>query len=317
MTAVDTATRPSVLAESVVDALAEVVAANRTRVALVGEDAPLTYGELWDRSAAIASLLLGRTRDNTPHVAVLLEQGIDAIVALIGVIRAGLAYVALDPMEPPDRLRFICEDAQASVLLTNSRNAAIAAEIAAEIGAEIAIIDVGDAPASGDLARLRNVEIDGHDSVLVVYTSGSTGQPKGVIRTHRNEVRWSTSFAEKLGIRPGTRLSMLFSLSFGASSTDIYGGLLAGATLCLYDTRRLGVVGLPDWIVKQQISVLHVVPTVFRFVAEHAPNGGFPLVTTIELAGEPVYRSDVRRARQAFGREEPAMNGIFSSTAWS
>ena len=94
MTAVDTATRPSVLAESVVDALAEVVAANRTRVALVGEDAPLTYGELWDRSAAIASLLLGRTRDNTPHVAVLLEQGIDAIVALIGVIRA--------PADPPD-----------------------------------------------------------------------------------------------------------------------------------------------------------------------------------------------------------------------
>ena len=246
------------VAESVVDALSEVVADNRSRVALVGEDAELTYGELWERSAAVAALLRGRTRANTPHVAVLMEQGIEAIVSLIGVVRAGLAYVALDPMEPPDRLRFLCEDAQASVLLTNRRNAAGAEEM----GADLTILDVAAAP-SGSVAP-PNVAIDGHDSMLVVYTSGSTGQPKGVIHNHRNEVRYSVSFAEKLGIRPGTRMSMLFSLSFGASNTDIYGGLLAGATLCLYDTRRLGVVGLPEWIANQQISVLHAVPTVFR-----------------------------------------------------
>ena len=290
------------LSESVVDALSEVVAANRSHVALVAEGAQLTYGELWDRSAAVASLLGGRTRENTPHVAILMEQGIDAIVALLGVVRAGLAYVALDPMEPPDRLRFICEDAQASVLLTNAGNVATAADI----DAHLAIVDIGDAPTDG--VAPPGVEIDGHDEILVVYTSGSTGQPKGVIQDHRNEVRYSTSFAEKLGIRPGTRLSMLFSLSFGASNTDIYGGLLAGATLCLYDTRRLGVVGLPEWIAKQEISVLHAVPTVFRFVTEHAPAGGYPSVQTLELAGEPVFRSDVRRAREAFGTDTLVVN---------
>ncbi len=269
---------------------------------MVGDNAELTYDELWQRAAAVATLFGGRTRENTPHVAVLMEQGVDAIVAMLGVVRAGLAYVALDPMDPPDRQRFICDDAQATVLLTNARNAAAAAEI----GEGLTILDVAAAP-TGDVAP-PDVAINGYDDILVVYTSGSTGQPKGVIQNHRNEVRYSASFAEKLGIGPGTRMSMLFSLSFGASNTDIYGGLLAGATLCLYDTRRLGVVGLPDWIVKQQISVLHAVPTVFRFIAEHAPEGGYPSVMTLELAGEPVFRSDVRRAREVFGKGTTVVN---------
>ena len=291
-----------ILAESVVDALGQVVASNRSRAALVGEDREVTYGQLWDGAAQVAALLAGRTRTDTPHVAVLMEQGVDAIVALLGVARAGLAYVALDPMEPPERLRFICEDAQATILLTNARNLTLANEI----GAELEIVDT--ASASSAMAAPTHAQIDGHDPILVVYTSGSTGQPKGVIQTHRNEVRYAASFAEKLGIGPGTRLSMLFSLSFGASNTDIYGGLLSGATLCLYDTRRLGVVGLPEWIAARQIEVLHAVPTVFRYLTEHAPDGGYPTVRAIELAGEPVFRSDVRRAREAFDRKALVVN---------
>jgi amino acid adenylation domain-containing protein len=292
----------AVLAESVVDALSQVVAANRARVALVGEDAELTYGDLWQRSGAVARLLDGRTRESTPHVAIFMEQGIDAIVALIGVVRAGLAYVALEPTEPLGRLRFICEDAQATVLLTNVRNA----ETAAGISPDLTIIDVADATA--EAVTVPNVVIDGHEELFVVYTSGSTGQPKGVIRNHRNEIRYGASFGDRLGIRPGSRLSMLFSLSFGASDTDIYGGLLAGATLCLYDTRRLGVVGLPEWIARQEISVLHAVPTVFRFLTDHAPEGGYPSVQAIDLAGEPVFRSDVRRARESFGKNTLLVN---------
>jgi amino acid adenylation domain-containing protein len=287
--------------ESVVDALAAIVAANRNRAALRSQGREITYSEFWERTGAIAALLSPFRMAQPLHVALLLEQGIDAVCAKLGAVRAGMAYVAMDPMEPAERLRFILEDSSSKVVITSAALVSLAREICAD---DVPVLDVADAAAAPVAVEVP--DIDGHDPAILVYTSGSTGQPKAVIQNHRNEVRYSATFGEQLDIRPGTRLSMLFSLSFGAANTDIYGGLLNAATLCLYDTRRLGVDGLPAWIDQERIEIFHTVPTVFRYVAEHAPPGGFQTVRNIELAGEPVFRSDVRKANVAFPRAQVA-----------
>jgi amino acid adenylation domain-containing protein len=282
-------------AVSVVDAFGQAVARHGDAAAVRADGREISYRDLWNRAGEIACVIHGAGQIDPPHVALLLNQGIDGVAAILGILRAGMAYVALDPAEPPERLRFVCRDADAGIVLTSESHAELAGSIAAD-GA--AVIDIEQFPAGSSAALTP--EISGSDRAVIVYTSGSTGQPKGVTHTHRNELWFGGAFADRMDLRAGDRLTLLSSLSFGAANTDICAAILRGATLCLYDTRRHGVEGLPEWVDAEQITVLHTVPTVFRYLAEHAPPQGYGSVRAIDLAGEPVYRSDVRRSREAF-----------------
>jgi amino acid adenylation domain-containing protein len=312
------ATGPS-SGRSVVELLAGIVQKRRDHVAITADGQQLTYGELWQRAGGIcdALLLAGAARMDPPHVALLLDQGIGGVAAMLGVLRAGLAYAALDPAEPAERLRTIAEDSQAGVVLTSMRHGALAREISGD-GVRVMEIDTGaeiDAAAKSDAASesdqamtLPRPRVRAGDRACLVYTSGSTGTPKGVMHTHANEVWFGEAFGAALEMTADDRVTLLSSLSFGAANTDAYATLLRGATLCLYDTRRLGVERLPAWVAEQGVTVLHAVPSLFRYLAEHAPDGGYETIHAVDLAGEPVYRSDVRLARRSFPRATRVIN---------
>lgn len=280
---------------------AEVAAGNGSRTAIREADADTSYRSLDDRATRIAGLVRPAVRPDPPHVGLLLDQGTVAIAAILGVLRAGLAYVPLDPADPPVRLHGICADARIRALVTSERHAALAARIVPD-GVPVIRADGTDDRPSDDGATRP----DGHlrttdDPAVLVYTSGSTGQPKGVIQTHRTLLHYAASYADRLGIGSDDRVSLLYTLSFSATSLDIYGALLRGATLCTYDIRRRGLDGVAAFIDEERISVLHSVPTVFRFVAGESPAPAvFGSVRVIDLGGEPVVRSDVRLARQRF-----------------
>lgn len=298
MTAVEGRAGP---AATIGDALTGVVARYGDRPAVRADGEEITYRELWSRAAAIARLVREAGPFDPPHVAVLADQGIDALAAILAVVQSGEAYLSLDPGDPAERLRWICQDADVGLVLTSSGHAALARDI---VGDRMRITE--DASAGGEPLGVRQDRPDGVG--FLVYTSGSTGQPKGVIQTHRNMLRYAAAFGDCLSIGPGDRLTLLYTLSFAAANIDIFGGLLHGATLCLYDARRRGVEALPAWIATERITVLHTVPTVFRYLAEHPPKSGFETVRAIDLGGEPVFRSDVRRCREAFGPETLLVN---------
>lgn len=252
-----------------------------------------SYAQLHAMAAALAARLPETGNGEAGTVAILAQDTVQAIAAMLGAARRGHAYVPLDGNDPEERLRFILRDCAPLALLADAAQLAPARALAPEGVPVLALDDMLHGPA--DTASPATP-----DSLLYLcYTSGSTGQPKGVRQTQRNLLFFVDAYASTLDIRPADRLSLLYTLSFSASNMDIYGALLHGATLCPYDTRRRGIPELADWLDGMAVTVLHAVPTVFRELTQMLPEGRrLAHVRAVDLGGESVFAEDIVRFRR-------------------
>jgi amino acid adenylation domain-containing protein len=267
------------------------VVADRPGAVAIDGDRRVSYAQLDGWADAIAALLPAAVPE-AGLVAILAEDRATALAAMLGTARSGHAYVPLDPGDPEERLRFILEDSHPLAIVADAAHADRARSVA---GGARPVLVIDDEPLEPP-ARPRPSPAGPDSMLFVLYTSGSQGRPKGVRQTHRNLLFYADSYATTLGIRPGDRLSLLYTLSFSAASMDIYGGLLRGATLCPRDLRREGVPGLSAWLTDRRITILHTVPTVLReWIRSVGPGHSFPDLRAIDLGGETLFAEDVRR----------------------
>ena len=159
------------------------VLATPAATALVFEDRVITYEQLNAKSNQVAHYLRSCKINKGSFVPLCFERGIEMIIAILGTLKAGAAYVPIDPALPANRIRFMLKDIASTVLLTNSVNAAVFEDIET-----INIIEVDD---EGSLLALQptanpSIDITDNDLAYVIYTSGSTGTPKGVMVSHGN-----------------------------------------------------------------------------------------------------------------------------------
>lgn len=249
----------------------------------------LTYGELERKSNQVAYTLLqlGVTRETL--VAVCLDRHAGMVIALLGILKAGAAYVPLDPSFPRDRLDWMLSDSGAVIIVTEDR---IASQLP-ELSAQVLLLDEEGITLSQqhgsryNRENLRNAlppditpaSFSGNNHLAyVIYTSGSTGRPKGVQIQHESVVNFLLSFREKLGVAAADTLVAVTTLSFDIAGLELFLPLISGARLVVAD-RETTPDGfkLAQLLHQSQATVMQATPTTWRLLqtAGWKPNGSF------------------------------------------
>ncbi|NIS83342.1 MAG: amino acid adenylation domain-containing protein, partial [Anaerolineales bacterium] len=221
------------------------------------EDQELTYGELNRRANQVARYLLQQGIHPGASVGLCCEPSLQTIIGLLGILKAGAAYLPIDPYYPRDRQAFMLNDARAPVLVTH---AAVRDRLPHFAGA---ILDLDT-----DWLTIRQqpetnppVHVDPDGMAYLIFTSGSTGQPKGSALAHRGVVNLLADFQLRQPIAPGDPCSWWTSFSFDVSVYEIFSPLLAGGTLhVIPQALRLDPPALLAWLHAQRIRHAYLPP---------------------------------------------------------
>ncbi len=300
----------SAIEQSIAERFEQQARTHADRVAVRSRQHELTYGALNRAANQAAGAILRRQPDSDTPVALMLEHGASVITAILAVLKAGRPYVPLDPPYPRERNEHMLADSRASLLLTSRKHLASASELS---GGAIPIVNLDDLdptlPADDPAPAVPPDAL-----AYILYTSGSTGQPKGVTQTHRNVLHEIRNYTNGMHIAADDRLLMVSAASFGNSVRTLFGALLNGAGLYPLDVKAEGIGPIADWLIEHRITVYRSVASLFRqFASGLAGAEQFPELRLIYLAGEPLYQRDVELFRQHFAADCILVNGLGSS----
>jgi acyl-coenzyme A synthetase/AMP-(fatty) acid ligase/thioesterase domain-containing protein len=273
----------------------QVVARFPDAVALQAGPETWTYASLDQFANRLALQIPEVSPDPATPVALLFNHGPQAIGALLGVLKAGRAYCALNLRNPPARLSEMLASLEARVVVCSGATVALAESLHPP-----AWIDVDGLPAGPRSAGYVCPPLVRGALAGIFFTSGSTGQPKGVMRSQRSLMHrlWLSNELEEFP--PARHFSHLFNISFASSLTEIFVCLLNGVTLHPYDAARLGIAPFGEWLNQEGIEILHIPVALFRQFLDNLPEGAaFPHVKRIMPIGR-LYWKDVQRCRKYF-----------------
>ncbi|HJQ69040.1 MAG TPA: amino acid adenylation domain-containing protein [Blastocatellia bacterium] len=252
-------------------------------IAIITGEERLTYEELNDRAERLADYLTRSGVATETCVGIFMERSVEMVVGILAVLKAGGAYLPLDPEYPEERLQFMLEDSHASMLLTQKK---LADKLPPHSAQTIFVDDdrerLEQQPSAGSSA-----ETFGESLAYVLYTSGSTGKPKGVMISHdaiRNHMAWMSA---AFPLDESDRVLQKTAFSFDASVWEFYAPLIAGATLVMAspgahrDPRQL-----VDEIVKYRITTLQLVPTLLRALLDQTDISKCKSLRRVFVGGE-------------------------------
>jgi amino acid adenylation domain-containing protein len=282
-------------------------------LAVTWDGEALSYGALNRRANRIARALAGLGAGPGALVGLALPRGADLVTALVAVLKTGAAYVPLDPGYPTQRLGRILRVARPAVLVTEEF---LAERLGFEgpalcIGRDAATIAAAD-PADPALP------IEAGQLCYVMFTSGSTGEPKGVMVTHGNVARLFDDMGPRLALGGNDVWAQLHSCAFGFSVFEIWGALSHGACLAMAPAAaRADALVLRDFLRRSGVTILSQTPSAFReTVLSPAFSGAWPAlaVRLLVLSGEPVLPGDLQAWSDTHAVHGPRLVNTYAIT---
>ncbi|MCP4327832.1 MAG: AMP-binding protein [Alphaproteobacteria bacterium] len=289
---------------SIPEIFARQVRAAPDRFAVRCRRTSLTYGELDRKSSLIAHAILDRLGRGNEPVGLLFGQGDAAVAAILGALKAGKIYVAMDPAWPADDLRRVVADCRPRLILTAGEIRNLALDLAGAADRWLDVEEIRPGTRDDD----PELEIAPADTCYIYYTSGSTGLPKGVYDSHRNVLHNVMRYTNSLGIGPADRLSLIQSPAFSGTVSTQFSALANGAALFPFDLHRAGIGRLADWIADEGVTIFHSVPAIFESLM--ATGRSFDSLRIVRLEGDRAERRQIALFQERFGDRCILVNGL-------
>lgn len=297
--------------ETFIERFTKIASKYADNTALCYEEKSISYKELDERSGAVAEVLREREASGA-MIGMFMDKSIEAVVALVGILKAGMVYVPIDTGYPDERITYIAQDAGIEVIITGALGDERIRECVPEIKDVIPI----DSIMSGEYSdkgtgACDEIEISGEDTAYVIYTSGSTGKPKGVQVPHRGICNVIDEEKKLFDVKSDSRILQFASFCFDASVFEIVMALGNGAALYIVDKQKVIGNALSSYIKNNSITHICVTPSVLALTS---PKGLDELETVI-VAGEacPEELIDI------WGRDHKFFNayGPTEATIWT
>jgi len=268
------------------------------RVAVVCEEAAMTYGELNNRANQVAHWLRSQGAKADTLVGIMIDRSIEMIIGMLGILKAGAAYLPIDPSYPQERIQFMLDDSGLSMLLTGAP-------------IEECIVFSGHLLNITDCAVLQTYPAANPDEPVVpehlayiIYTSGTTGKPKGVMIEHRQVIRLMANNRMQFIFNEHDVWTMFHSYCFDFSVWEMYGALLYGGKLVIVPKHvAQNPSDFIDLMSKEKVTVLNQTPTAFYHLLHHETklqSGTLGSIRYIIFGGESLKPAMLQSWKQAY-----------------
>ncbi|MBB3126353.1 amino acid adenylation domain-containing protein/thioester reductase-like protein [Paenibacillus rhizosphaerae] len=283
---------------TIVRMMASTVAKYPDRIAVTQDGKKLTYEQLDRQSNRIANMLLSKGLQKGQFVPIFMKRSLETIVCMLGVIKAGGAYIPLDPSHPDERNAYIIADTQTGMILTQAEYVNRLETLLAGFDRKPEILPLGE-QADSHPEEACPVDIEPDDLAYIIYTSGSTGKPKGALIAHQGVVNLAESTRREMDLTEEDVILQYSTFSFDASVYDIFGSLACGSRLhLLTDEERFSIDAFTAAVVEQRATRVAILPTVFfNQLAAHLPEEDAPKygnIQSIIVGGEALSGEAVR-----------------------
>ncbi|MGH7816779.1 MAG: AMP-binding protein, partial [Candidatus Binatia bacterium] len=267
----------------------KIVAQYPNQLAIKTASEAVSYAELNAMANRLAHAIGSKRSRAGKPIGILLEKGVEQVATMLGVLKAGKFFVLLDTAFPQSRIAAILADSEAD-LVVSDRETSTAMRMESHSDLQLVLVE---STTESDRVQDICLAISPDEIACISYTSGSTGQPKGVIQAHLNLLHEHALRTRSSAVNEHDRVALLTTGTSNAIS-NTFQALLTGATLCPFDVKNEGVHRLASWLVDEKISVCLISSSLFRSLCQTL-NGrdNFPELRFLRLRSESAYKTDV------------------------
>jgi amino acid adenylation domain-containing protein len=272
------------------------------KIAFKSLDGQITYCELEERSNRLANWLVGNQVKKGDRIGILIEKNIYTAYAIYGILKAGGVLVALDPNQPSENLTAIIADCDIQIIISVPSHQRLVNQISHQ---ELRVIGTEQGITWEELFEVAEVssldfDIQPSDFAYILYTSGSTGQPKGIVHTHASGLAYARQSTELYEVSGDDVIGNVASLHFDQSTFGYFSAIYAGCTTYVFSTSELVMLGsFCEAVRSNGISILYSVPSLFISLIQGGFDLNFPSVRWIKYGGEsfPAAKLNVLKSK--------------------